>query len=145
MENTSKCLAEYNSIMKETDEIYRSIAKRFSLPDCTFWILYTLRADSATQTQSEICRAMYQPKQTVNTALKKLEADGCITLGCTADRRSKQISLTQKGVELAEKTVDRVIEIEKKTLSQFSDDEQKSLIALLQKYAALLKGNIDNL
>lgn len=41
------------------------------LSDCTFWILYALRENNARLTQSEICNFFYQPKQTVNSALKK--------------------------------------------------------------------------
>ena len=38
-----KRLNEYNDLFKENDEIYRAAAKRLGLPDCAFWILYTLR------------------------------------------------------------------------------------------------------
>ena len=44
---TGKRLSEYNNILKENDNLYRGVAKRLGLPECAFWILYTLRADSA--------------------------------------------------------------------------------------------------
>lgn len=44
---------------------------------------------------------IYLPKQTVISALKKLEAVGLITLKKMDDRRSKQLQLTRKGAYLA--------------------------------------------
>ena len=65
-------LAEYNSMIKEHENLYRQIAKRFGLSECAFWILYSLRETDVVVTQSELCFALSQPKQTINTALKKL-------------------------------------------------------------------------
>lgn len=41
--HTARRFSEYNRILKETDELYRSAVKTMGLPDCAFWILYTLR------------------------------------------------------------------------------------------------------
>lgn len=147
MENKNTCnrLAEYNSIVKENDELYRNIAKKMGLSDCAFWILYALREDNAELTQSEICHFFYQPKQTVNSALKKMESDGYIELHNINDRRSKQIKLTLKGIELAKGTVDRVIAVEQNAFSGLTDKEQEMFICLFQKYTDLLFGNIQGL
>ncbi len=124
---TGKRLSEYNNILKENDNLYRGVAKRLGLPECAFWILYTLRADSAALTQSEIGDLLYQPKQTVNSALKNLEAEGYIERLRTDDRRSKPIRLTERGAELAERTVDKVIAAERKSLLDLTEAEQDAL------------------
>lgn len=136
--NTLNRLNEYNGIIKENDELYRNIAKTFGLSDCTFWILYALREDDTILTQSEICNCFYQPKQTVNSALKKMESDGYIELRNINNRRSKQIYLTSKGMELAKRTVDKVIAVEQSALSGLSDTEQETFILLFRKYTDLL-------
>lgn len=46
--HTARRFSEYNRILKETDELYRSAVKTMGLPDCAFWILYTLRESSET-------------------------------------------------------------------------------------------------
>ena len=143
--STHESLLAYNNILKENDDIYRGISKIFGMPECTFWILYTLRAENVSLTQSEICDFLYQPKQTVNSALKKLEAEGYIELRCINDRRSKQIYLKEKGVALAEKTVDKVLEAEYKALFSLTDEEQREFIELLQKYTNILKSKIRNI
>ena len=138
-------LSKLNNILKENDEIYRNVAKNSGLPDCAFWILYTLRDVGNITTQSEICSAIYLPKQTVNSAMKKLENDGYIQLLNTNDRRSKQVSLTPKGLTLAETTVDKVIAREIKALSGMTPDEKETFLRLFRKYTDLLNVNMQAL
>ena len=71
----SKKMLELNEIMKETDDLYRNLAKKFKMSDCMIWILYILREDDRSVTQSDICNMMYMPKQTVNSSLKKMESE----------------------------------------------------------------------
>ena len=143
--DTQKRLSEYNSIIKETDELYRDAAKALGLSDCAFWLLYALREEDGGVTQRDICDMFYQPKQTVNSALKKLEADGYIQLAEMEDRRSKQINLTKPGRCLAEKTVDRVIAVERSALSGLTEAEQEEFIRLFRKYADLLRTQLQTL
>lgn len=141
-----KELLEYNNIMKESDEIYRFAAKTLGLSDSTFWILYVFRTEKEELTLREICNVLYQSKQTVHSALKKMERDGYIqTEGEVGDRRSKLIKLTSKGERLAEETVDRVIALECKAFSGMSDEEQQVFINLFRKYTGLLKMNMKEL
>lgn len=135
---------EFNRIVKENDEIYRGLAKSYGLPDGAFWILYTLREEEQPLTQSDICNYFFMPKQTINSSLKKLEADGYIEL-LSDNHRSKQIHLTKSGLELANNTVDQVIKAECSTMSQLSEDEQETFMALFHKYTDLLKSNIQDL
>lgn len=137
-----KKLSEFNSIMKESDDIYRCAAKALGLPDCAFWILYTLRAETEAVTQHGICSTIYQPKQTVNSALKKLEQDNILRLTEMTDRRSKQVLLTARGLSLASRTVDLVIDAEKSALSGLTASEQETFLALFHKYTNLLKENM---
>ena len=53
-------------------------------------------------------------------------------------RHGKPVSLTPQGLELAEKTVDRVIESEQKALLDLSPDEQKQLLDAMRRYNAML-------
>ena len=105
------------------------------------WILYILREDDRVVTQSDICNMMYMPKQTVNSSLKKMEAEGYIELLNVNDKRSKQVCLTEKGINLANNTVDIVISKENNALSKMDGKEQELLINLFRKFKDLLKDN----
>ena len=135
----SKKMLELNEIMKETDDLYRNLAKKFKMSDCMIWILYILREDDRSVTQSDICNMMYMPKQTVNSSLKKMEAEGYIELLNINDKRSKQVCLTEKGVDLANNTVDIIISKENNALSKMDKEEQALFINLFKKYKDLLK------
>ena len=52
--NPSKRMLELNEIMKETDDLYRNLARKFKISDCMMWILYILREDDRVVTQSDI-------------------------------------------------------------------------------------------
>ncbi len=142
---TKKNLVEYNGIIKENDELYRNAAKSVGLSDCSFWILYCLRDSAMEPTQSEICTAMYQPKQTVNSAIKKLEGSGYIELSSGKDNRSKRLRLTERGEALAAKTVDRVIGIELDALGGLSYDEQETFLKLFRRFTEHLKQGMQRL
>ena len=62
-------LAAYNELYKEQDDLYRAVARGFGLSDCAFWVLYALREAERPMTQSDVCAAVYQTKQTVHSAL----------------------------------------------------------------------------
>ncbi|MCM1083250.1 MAG: MarR family transcriptional regulator [Clostridium sp.] len=144
MGNEKALLTQYNTLYKENDEIYRIAAKTLGLSACAFWILYALREEEGL-IQSELCHTLCLPKQTIHSALKKLENDGFIKLSSGKDRRAKYLSLTKKGTELAKETVDRVIQSELNAFAGFTDLEQQEFIRLFQKYTELLKAGMMNL
>ena len=144
-EQTYSRLLAYNSLLKELDDIYRHAAKDLALSECTLWILYTLRVEQTAPTQSEIGRFLYQPKQTVNSALKKMENDGLIEFFHAANRKNKQIRLTDKGKALAAQSADKVIKVEYNALFGLSDKEQETFLLLFSKFNKLLSKNMQAL
>ena len=92
-----EALAAYNDAYKEQDDLYRAVARQCGLSDCAFWVLYALRESGRPMTQSDVCAAVYQPKQTVHSALKKLAGEGYLQLTEGRDRRSKYLTLTAAG------------------------------------------------
>ncbi len=128
-----------DDMMKEDNKIYHQLAKRFGLSDCAFGILYDLRESAKPQTQSDLCQTLCQPKQTINSALKKLEKDGYIVLTHTKDQRSKEITLTRQGMAFAQRTVDVVYDIELSVMASLSEQEQKQFIDILKRYSNTLK------
>ena len=130
-------LMAYNVEMKKLDDLYRGAAKHCGMAECAFWILYTLRVEEKPFTQAEICEFLIEPKQTVNSALKKLEAEGYLTLSAGADQRSKRVCLTEKGERFVKAHVDRVPEAEAAALGAMTAAERDALIRLTGRYRAL--------
>ena len=139
-----RALMAYNDGMKRLGDVYRIAVKRLGMSECAFWILYTLRTEEGPFTQTEICEFLREPKQTVNSALKKLEAEGCLSLGAGEDMRSKSVRLTPEGERLAERTCDRVAEAETSALGRLSDSERGTLVQLLRRFSELLEEELLN-
>lgn len=132
-----QALMAYNKETKKLDDLYRSAAKNCGMAECAFWILYTLRVEEKPFTQAEICEFLIEPKQTVNSALKKLEAEGYLTLSAGADQRSKRVCLTEKGERFVKAHIDRVPEAEAAALGAMTAVERDALIRLTGRYRAL--------
>ena len=134
---------EYNQMIKKNEHLYRSLAVRFELSECAFWILYILRSNIAMLTQRDLCEYLYQPKQSVNTGIKKLIEKRYIELSSGDDKRIKYLELTETGKVFCEKNIDRVIEAEKAVLTGLSDKEKEYMLEILQKYEDLLEERLE--
>ena len=137
--NAYQMLIAFNRETKKLDDVYRSAAKSCGISECAFWILYTLRVEEKPFTQAEICEFLIEPKQTVNSALKKLVAEGYLALSSGADQRSKLVRLTPKGEQLARARIDRIPEAEAAALRAMTPDERGALIRLTGRFRALLE------
>ena len=95
MKYTDK-MAEFNSLWMEQNEIYRRAAKNFGISESVFWILYSLTEAGGTLRQSVISAMTCLPKQTTNSALKKLESDGMITMELSPEEQELLIKILNK-------------------------------------------------
>lgn len=135
---TAENLKEFNKIVKESDVVYRSVAKKSGLPRCVFWVLYIMRDNKEGLTQSEICAKLFHPKQTVNSAIKKLETDGYIMLEVGDDRRSRRLVLTESGEELAERVIDTLVQAEINAMGHLPLQRQREFLRLFSAFNTAL-------
>jgi DNA-binding MarR family transcriptional regulator len=103
MYTAKEVLVTFNVTINGSEEIYRAVARSFGLSDCAFWILYCIRQSEEKVTQKDICSFIYQPKQTVHSALKKMVEDGLIEIGDYNGKRHKYVTLTEKGEAFSKK------------------------------------------
>lgn len=97
----SRFIREFNEADKEMNIIYHRLARHYRLSDSVFWVLYLLGEARGPMTQTKLCSALFLSKQTVNSALKKLESRGYLRMeSMSGDRRNKLLSLTARGEEL---------------------------------------------
>ena len=83
-------------------------------------------------------------KQTINSALRKLEGEEILT-AAAAGGRKKQISLTEKGRTLAQETVMQIIEIEDEIYSSWTEEERRLYLELTQRYFEAFRERIRDL
>ena len=137
--NAYQMLIAFNRETKKLDDVYRSAAKSCGISECAFWILYTLRVEEKPFTQAEICEFLIEPKQTVHSALKKLEAEGYLARTSGADLRSKRVALTEKGEQFARAWIDRVLEAEAAALCAMPEAERAAFVRGLHLFCRLLE------
>ncbi len=142
-ENTlsaKELLAQENRRYNETNLLYHGTAAQFGLSDTVFWVLYSLYCDDVPQTQAQMSAGWCLPKQTLNSAVRGMVAQGLVMLtpapGC---KHGKLLSLTEAGRALAEKTVAQVIRAEETAMYRMGLERARQNLALGQEYMQLLR------
>lgn len=100
-------------------------------------ILYSLNKHDKEYLQRDICREWSYSLQTVYTTVKKMEKGGLIKL--VHNKKNKYIHLTRYGHEQVKRIVLPLINAENQAFEALSPAEQDIFLAVLEKYAKLLK------
>ena len=72
-------------------------------------------------------------KQTVNSALRKLEADGILYLE-PSGARSKRVCLTEAGLRVADATAGRLIRLENSIFDEWPAEDVQQYLGLMERY-----------
>ena len=129
----SEQLQYYNLLTSEIDEAYHNASLKLGLSDSAMMILYALCSRENPCPLLEIARLTGISRQTIHSAIKKLEAQGILTLESPGGRR-KLVRLTEEGMELAEKTAGRLIKIENEIFDSWTGEELEQYIRLTGRY-----------
>lgn len=92
----------------------------------------------------EICRLTDISKQTINSALRKLESEGIVYLKIYKGK-NKSVYLTERGKDFAEKTAMKIIEAENQIFDEWSEEKKSAYLALTQEYLELFKKKADEI
>lgn len=128
----------YNRIISEIDEVYHEIAVKKGFSDSAMAIMYTLSDNDGQCRLPELIRLSGVNKQTINSALRRLERDELVYLE-PAGGKSKRVCLTDKGRSIAHETVDRVVEAEKRIYSSWAREEWELYLRLTERYLEQLR------
>lgn len=132
-QNTEALLRQFNSLYQGYDEIYHSLSLAAGLSDSAFWILYCLLEQGDGCLQKDICACTCTSKQTIHSAICKMQNQGLIELR-PGRGRNMHIHLTGAGKELARDRVLPVIRMERETFGDLAPEESRELLRLTRKY-----------
>ena len=141
---TTKEMQRFNYLCGETDAAYHEAALRLGLADSTLQVLYAICNSGDSCLLSDICRVLGISKQTINSALRKMEGEGLIYLE-TAGGKKKRVCLTESGKELAQRTAVRVIEIENDIFNSWSKEELEIYLELAGRYLEAFRERVRKL
>ena len=125
---------EFNQIDGQIESSYHEAAVRMHMADSELWILYALVTNEPKMLQTDLIKITGMSKTTVNSALKKMEREGVLEL-TPGSGRNTCVILTDKGNQLAENTVCRLVSLENQIYESWSPQEQTMLMRLNRDYA----------
>ncbi len=138
-------LKRLNHLQCETNVVYSEMSSVFGQSDSVMQILYTI-CDSGGECclLRDICHLTSLPKQTINSALRKLEEEQVVYLEHVG-RKNKRVCLTEKGKELAAQTAGKVIEAENRILAEWGSEIAEQFLALNERYLECLQKELKRL
>ena len=133
-----KQLEEFNRLYREMDQIYHGLAVRLGLSDSAFIILYTIAELGEGCLQKDIASWCSLSRQTVNSSIQNLKAQGFLFLD-SGKGREKEIFLTEEGKGLIEEKIFPVMELEQSVFEEMSPKECREMLKLMEKYVGKLR------
>ena len=133
-----KHIKHINLLHSEIGNVYHDISVQMGLSDSVSNILYAICNFGDTCLLGDIVNMTGIPKQTLNSALRKMEANGILHLE-TVEKRRKKVVLTESGKLLAQKTAGEIIRMENEIFSSWEEEELAISMELIQRYLNQLK------
>ena len=126
---------EMDVLYRESDKLYYELARNCGLSETAYWILYAIEVSGGSITQREIASNFSYSKQTVNSALKTLEARGLVELDYVeGSRKSKLVSLTPYGRAFSDERIRPAIAAEDRAFLSLAPGERLELLRLVSAY-----------
>lgn len=139
MENrVSKEMKRFNHLISEIEATYHEIFWKLKLSDSAIQVLYTICNDGQDCLLQDICYHTGLSKQTINSAVRKLEAEHAVYLEPVGSK-SKKVCLTESGKQLADQTAGRVIRAENEIFASWPAEDVQKYLDLTEAYLLALR------
>ncbi len=142
--NIMEHLHRINYLTAEINSLYHQAALRLGVADSVMHILYMLYDNEGTCMLADICKASGISKQTVNSAIRRLEKEDIVYLQQQTGK-TKKVCLTSKGRAYAEETAARIFAAEAEAYSDWTGEEISLHLKLLEKYAGSFRKSLEEL
>ncbi|MDY3278484.1 MAG: MarR family winged helix-turn-helix transcriptional regulator [Eubacteriales bacterium] len=123
-------------LMQQIGRLYEDYAKAKGMTYMSMSVLEAIYEHQQGCTQKLICQETHYPKQNVNLIVKSFLLDGYVVLQeLPADRRNKQIALTEKGRAYAEEMVGKLWQVDADATEALTASQREELLKLIAIYA----------
>lgn len=129
---------QYTYLAGEINSLYHEAAVKTGVSDSVQNILYVICEKGGSCLQSEISKLTGISRQTINSAIRKLEKDEIVYLK-QGQGRNTIVCLTEKGKQFASEKILPLFEIENRVWEEWTEEEQEQYLLLTQKYRDALK------
>ena len=129
---------QYTYLAGEINALYHEAAVKMGISDSVQNILYVLCEKNGRCLQSEISKLTGISRQTINSAIRKLEKEDIVYLE-QGEGRNTILCLTEKGKKFSSEKIMPLHEAENKIWNEWTAEEQQQYLTLTKKYRDGLK------
>lgn len=143
---SSNEIKRFNHLISETDAAYHEMSLKLGLSDSAMQILYTLcdSEENHSCLLKDICYLTGLSKQTVHSAICKLEQRGILRLEM-AGGKQKRVFLTEKGYQFATRTVLKIIQAENRIFAGWPREDVEAYLDFARRYLEDFRKEIQTL
>lgn len=133
---------QYTYLAGEINALYHEAAVKMGISDSVQNILYVLCEKNGRCLQSEISKLTGISRQTINSAIRKLEKEDIVYLE-QGKGRNTILCLTEKGKKFSSEKIMPLHEAENKIWNEWTAEEQQQYLTLTKKYRDGLKKHLE--
>ena len=140
----SKELKRYNYLYGEVGAAYHEMCRKVGLSDSAAMIFYAILEQGDHCLLRDVCRSTGMSKQTINSALRKLEAENLVYLEPSGSK-NKTVYLTESGKRLAGRTAGRIMEAENQVFASWKKEDVEKYLELTEAFGLALREKAKNM
>lgn len=135
-------IKEFNCLYKELDDLYHEAALAAGISDSAFIIFYAIIDLGDGCLQKDIADRFCISRQTINSSVKKLEAENYLTLK-HGKKRDMHLFLTPRGQKFVAEKIAPVVEAENNAFASMTPEDAREFLRLTRKYVSLFEEQIE--
>ncbi len=135
-------ISQINCLTEEVDSLYHQAAVKLGVSDSALFVLYMIHTNDGECLLSDIYKLSGISKQTINSAIRKLEREKVVYLE-NHNGKAKLVRLTESGKAYAEKTAAKLFEAECRTFRAWSEEEINLYLRLIEKHNLSFRKQIE--
>lgn len=130
---------ELDVLYQKVDKVYYELARGCGLSEAAYWIMYALEVSGGSATQARIAGEFSYSRQTVNSALRTLEARGLAELSpVEGRRREKLVRLTEAGRAFSDERIVPAVHAEERAFASLPPADRAEFLRLAAAYTAAI-------
>ena len=137
----SEQIHKLNYLTSDLDGLYHQASLQIGVADSVMRVLYAIYDNGDGCPLQTICQQSGISKQTVNSALRKLEREGILYLAPFRGKH-KKVMLTEKGKACLEQTAARIFEAECRAYADWTVSEMEDYLSLTEKFVASFRKQV---
>lgn len=142
--NFNEMMYRMNCLAADLDSLYHQAAKKLGVSDSVMIVLYFLYENNGIALLNDIRKTTGISKQTLNSALRKLENERIVSLE-QKNGREKLVYLTSQGKEYAKQTAAKLFNAECRVFEGWTLDEIQQYLYFMEKFNHDFRQQIEKL